>query len=75
MTHIYVSKLTIIGSDNGFSPGRRQAIVWTNAGILSVGPLGTHFREISIEIYTFSFKKMLLKMSGKLRDFVPAWMC
>ena len=25
--HIWVSKLTIIGSDNGLSPGRRQAII------------------------------------------------
>ena len=33
VTHIYVSNLTIIGSDNGLSPGRRQAIIWTNAGI------------------------------------------
>ena len=31
--HKCVSKLTIIGSDNGLSPGRRQAIIWTNAGI------------------------------------------
>ena len=30
VTHICVSKLTIIGPDNGLSPGRRQAIVWTN---------------------------------------------
>ena len=29
-----VSKLTIISLDNGLSPGRRQAIIWTNAGIL-----------------------------------------
>ena len=31
MTHLYVSKLTIIGSNNGLSPGRRQAIIWTNS--------------------------------------------
>ena len=39
MTHICVSKLTIIGSDNGLSPDRRQAIIWTNAGLLLIGPL------------------------------------
>ena len=50
MTHIYVNKLTIIGSDNGLSPGRRQAIIWTNAGMLLIGHLGTHFSEILIEI-------------------------
>ena len=70
MAHICVSNITIIGSDNGVSPGRRQAIIWTNAGILLIGPLGTNFKEILIKIYTFSFKKMNLKMSsGKRRPF------
>ena len=65
-----VSKLTVIGSDNGLSPGRRQAIIWTNTGILLIGPLGTNFNEIFIEIHTFSFKKIHLKMSsGKWRPF------
>ena len=40
VTHICIDNLTIIGSDNGLSPGRRQAIIWTNAGILLIGPLG-----------------------------------
>ena len=70
VTHICVSKLTIIGSDNGLSPGRRQAIIWTNAGILLIGPSGTNFSEISIKIHIFSFKKMQLKMSsGKWQPF------
>ena len=47
--HIWVSELNIIGLDNGLSPGRRQAIIWTNAGILLIGPLGTN-SEILIEI-------------------------
>ena len=68
--YICVSKLTIIGSDNGLSPDRRQAIIWTNAGILLTGPLGTNFSEILIEILTFSFKKMRLKvLSAKRRPF------
>ena len=50
VTYIYVNKLINIGSDNGLSPGRRQAIIWTNAGILLIRPLGTNFREILIEI-------------------------
>ena len=62
VTHIYVGKLTIIGSDNGLSPGGRQAIIRTNAGISLIGPLGTNFSEILIEILTFSFKKMRLKV-------------
>ena len=70
VTHICVVKLTIIGSDNGLSPGRRQALIWTNAGILLIGPLGTHFSEILIGIQTFSFKKMHFKMSSaKWRPF------
>ena len=60
--HICVSRLTIIGSDNGLSPGRRQANIWTNAGILLFGPLGTNFSEILVGIQTFSFRKMHLKM-------------
>ena len=49
-THICVGKLTIIGSDNGLSPGRRQATIWTSTGILLSGPLGTNFSQIVIEI-------------------------
>ena len=36
VTHICVGKLTTIGSENGLSPGRRQAIIWTNAGKLLI---------------------------------------
>ena len=44
---IYVSvNYAIIGSDNGLSPGRHQAIIWTNTGILLIRPLGTNFSEI-----------------------------
>ena len=64
VTHICVSELTIIGSDNGLSPGRRQAIIWNNAGLLLIEPLGTSVNEISIEIQTFSFKKTHLKTSS-----------
>ena len=76
VTHICVGKQTTIGSDNGLSPGRRQTTIWTNAGILLFGPLGTNFSEILIGIQTFSFKKMHLKMSSaKWRPFVSASMC
>ena len=46
--HICVSKLTIIGSDNGLSFDRRQAIIWTNAGILLIGPMGANVSQILI---------------------------
>ena len=64
VTHICVSELTIIGSDNGSSPGRRPAIIWNNAGLLLIEPLGTNVSEISIGVHTFSFKKMYLNMSS-----------
>ena len=48
--HICICKLTIIGSDNGLSPGQRQAIIWTNGGILLIGPAETKISEILIEI-------------------------
>ena len=83
VTHICVNKLTVIGSDDGLSPGRRQAIIWANVGILLIGPLGTNFSENSIEILTFSFTKMRLKVSSaKWRPFclglnvlIDAYMC
>ena len=64
VTHICVGKLITLGSDNGLPPERRQAIIWTNAGILLIGPLGTNFSEILIEIKTFLLKKIRLKMSS-----------
>ena len=70
VTHICVGKLTNIGSDNGLSPGRRQAIIWTNAGILLIEPLGANISEFLVAIHTFSFTKMHLKMSSaKWRPF------
>ena len=60
----------LVGSDNGLSPGRRQSIIWTNDRMLLIGPLGTNFSEVLIKIYTFSFKKTLLKMLyGKWRPY------
>ena len=49
--HIWVSKLTIIGSDNGLLPRRCQGIMWTNDGILLIWPLGTKFSEILLKIF------------------------
>ena len=64
MTHNWVDNLTTIGSDNGLLHGQRQAIIWTSAGILLIGPLWTNFSEILIKIPTFSFKKLHLKVSS-----------
>ena len=56
--HIWVGNLTIIGSDNGLWDARRQAIIWTNDRLLSIGTLGTNINEILIEILAFSFQKI-----------------
>ena len=70
VTHKCVGNLTIIGSNNGLSPCRRQAITWTNVGILLIGPSGTNFSEMLIQVHTFSFKQIHLKMSsGKWKPF------
>ena len=67
MMHICVSKLTIISSDNGLAPCRGQAIIWANAGILLINPLGTNFSEILIKkscifIKENAFKNAVWKM-------------
>ena len=62
VTHICVSKLTIIGSDNGLSPGRRQAIIWTNAGILLI---------VNIFIHENAFESVFCEMAS----IVSASMC
>ena len=68
LSHICVS----IGSDNGLSPVQRQAITWTNACLLSNGPLGTNLSEIRTKIQNFLFKKMHFNMSpAKRRPLCP----
>ena len=72
VTHIYVSKLTIIASDNGLSPGWHQTIIWTNNGELLTRPLGTKCREILIGNQTFSLKMHLKLSSAKWQAFYLA---
>ena len=56
---------TIIGSDNGFSPGWRQAIFCTHAGILLIGPLGLQW-NFNRNWYSFiqgnAFENIVWKM-------------
>ena len=71
LIHASLNRDSIV-SDNGLSPIRRQAIIWTNAELLPIGPLGTNCSEISINIKKISFAKMHLKiLSAKLRPFCP----
>ena len=61
-----------LGSCNGLSPVRRQSIIWTNADLLLICPLGTNFNEIWIQVLIFPFKKMRLKISSaKWHPFYP----
>ena len=72
--HICVGNLTTIGSDNGLSPGRHQAIIWTNAGILLTGLVEKNFSEIFNQnpfIHENVFESRL-RNGG---HFVSAWMC
>ena len=65
MWRIYaLPTFAIIGSDNGLSPVQRQAIIWTNAVLWPIGPLGANFSQIEFEVQIFSFKKMPFKMSS-----------
>ena len=67
---MHQKKSTNIGSDNGLSPVRRQAIIWTNPIILSIRPQGTYFDEFSFKIQKFPSKKTHLRISSaKWRPF------
>ena len=82
MTHICVGKLTNIDSDNGLSPKRRQAIIWTKVGILLIGPLGTNFSEFNRNSYIFTqentFENVVWEMAAILsrpQCVKEAWDC
>ena len=62
----------------GLSPGRRQAIIWTYAGILLIRTLGTNFGEILSEIRGVRFHSRKCIWKWGLRNgvhFVSASMC
>ena len=46
VSHICIGKLTIIRPDNGLLPGLRHAVIWTNDGILFIGPSGTNLVKL-----------------------------
>ena len=69
VTHICVSNLAIIGSDNGLSPARCQAIIWTNAGISLIRPLGLQWNfnsNWSIFIQENAFENIVCEMASIL---------
>ena len=67
VTPICASKLTIIGPDNSLPPGRRQAIIWTNAGILLIRTSIGILSEIDTNsIQENAFKNVVCKMAAIL---------
>ena len=70
LAHCRRENSAIIGADSGLSADGSQAIIWTTVGKVLIGHTGTNISEIIIEIQTFPFRKMHLKMSsGKCRPF------
>ena len=55
----------IIGTGYGLSPVCRQAIIWTSADSLLIGPLGTNFTE---KIQNISISKMHDKIDGLMQN-------
>ena len=58
-----------IVSNTGLSPVRRQAIIWTNARLLSIGLLGTNCNGIWIKIQLSSLYMHLKMTSAKWHPF------
>ena len=62
MHYLFFNYITVKG--NAMPPIQCQAITWTNADILSTGPLGNQFDEILHKIQTFTWIN-LKSSSGK----------
>ena len=73
--HICVRKLTIIRSDNGLSPGRHQAINWTNVGTLSIGQVEQTSVKSYRNSYIFIHKNVLENVVRKLATVLPRPRC
>ena len=73
VTHVsmYTCNLTIIGSDNGLSPDRRQASTWTNAEISLIVPVETNCSDFfySKSVHFHSTEMHLKTSSVKWRPF------
>ena len=60
--------LISMASSNGLSPVRRQAITRSNADLLSIGPLGTNFREILLYKNTKIFIDTVVRLKCLVAD-------
>ena len=61
-----VNGSSLIGPGNVLPPARRQAITWTNATSMSIGPVGTNSCEILFKIQQISYTTKKLKISTAL---------
>ena len=70
--HIFVRiEVIVFSSEDGLSPFGRQFDILINAGLFSIGPIGTNFGDILLGIHNISSKKMYLrKASAKWHHFV-----
>ena len=67
VTDICVSILTITGSDNGLSPGRRETIIWTDDGIALIGALGSKLQwNLNRNLYSFIQENEFVNVIWKL---------
>ena len=72
MTHIYASANypSLVHKMAYRETHRRQAIIWTSAGILLLGHSRTNFNDMFFEIQALTLKEIYLKISSaKLRPF------
>ena len=67
VTHICVSSATINSAENGLSPGRCQTNIWTNAGMLLIGPISIVQWNLLRNLHNSSrenaFENVVLKMA------------
>ena len=81
VTHIsfgnitYNQHITSVGSDNGLSRSPRQAIIWNNAVLLLIGPIGTRFGRTMFEIHFHSRVYLGKCRLGNDGHFVSASRC
>ena len=61
VTHIYVSELIIIGSDNDLAGGRHRAMIWRSAVISLIRTLDTNFGEILKKFIYLHSRKCIWK--------------
>ena len=68
--------MIIIGSDNGLSPGRRPAIIWTNPGISLVWPLGKKLQwNLNRNAYIFILENALENVVRKMAAILSRPQC